>query len=70
MFIHILYGYLIFGLFLAALNDIFIVDKLIQKEHPNMNTIDQMLCRFALITIVTVGWIPLGLYELCFVKGE
>lgn len=67
--IHYLYSYLIAGLACAAVNDIFIIDGLIKKEHVEMPLIDQIICRVCIVFIVTIGWLPLLIYEMFFWKG-
>ncbi len=68
--IHYVYSYLIAGLICAAINDIFIIDNLIKEEHTGMPMLDQFIIRACIVFIVTIGWLPLLIYELFFWKDE
>ena len=67
---HYIYSYLITGLILAALNDIFIIDGLVRNEHSEMPTIDKIICRVCISALVIVAWLPIGIYEIFFWKEE
>ena len=62
--------YLIIGIFFAALNDIFIIDGLMRNEHSKMLLIDKIICRVAIVGIMTIGWLPIMIYMLFFWKGN
>lgn len=67
---HVLYSYLITGLIMACLNDIFVLDELIEQQHPNLKWYQKLLDRTIVAVIITIGWLPYTIYTLFFVKGS
>ena len=60
---HLIFSYLITGMIIAAVNDIFVLPEYV-KNHPEDEILAKLQYRTIISILIIFGWIPLGVWML------